>query len=518
MEFPSARDNGNRGYGPDFSGLFNLALAVDSPRHMHLLHAASELHPFSKTGGLADMVAALAKTLAGRGAEVSIVTPFYRSARERAKAAKPLNWHMDVPVGDRLISAGLWKLEVAERLTVYFVEQPGFFDRAGIYQENRIDYGDNAERFIFFSKVVALLSRLLPSAPQVVHAHDWQTGLVPLLIRHARDREGWMSAPSTVLTVHNLAYQGVFPAPVWGLTGLPRDYFNPDGAEFHSHVNLLKAGLAYADELTTVSPNYALEITRPEFGCGLEGLLRHREDDLVGILNGVDYQEWNTNGNPYLPASFNPSHLKGKAACKAALQSEMGLPARGDVPLFANISRLEEQKGSDLLPAALEETLGADFQFVLLGSGQPRFEALYRQLAARHPGKVAAQIGFDAALAHRIEAAADFYLMPSRFEPCGLNQLYSLRYGAVPVVRDTGGLHDSVVDVRESAERATGIKFREPAPETLAHAIRKALVLYRERELLAHFRRNGMTADFSWDRSADEYLRLYQRLVKHIRI
>lgn len=481
---------------------------------MRILHAASELHPFSKTGGLADMVGALSRALAQAGHHVEVVTPLYRGIRARHPEIRPAHWRFDLALGSRLVSGEFWRLDAAPNLTVWFVDQPGFFDRPGIYNEHNVDYADNAARYIFFSKAVVLLARHLPNPPQLLRCHDWQTGLVPLLVRHAQVN-GWQSAPKLIFTIHNLAYQGYFPASAFALTNVPGDWFHVNSVEAYNQLNCLKAGLNLADALTTVSPRYAREICTPDFGCGLDVLLRRREYELTGILNGVDYGEWNTTRNPALKHAYAADHLAGKAANKAELQKELGLPVRADLPLFTNITRLTDQKGADLQLGALELLLAeeANLQFALLGSGDPGLEAAYGRLAARHPQQIVAKIGFQPSLAQRLEAGADFYLMPSRFEPCGLNQLYSLRYGTVPVVRATGGLDDSVTDLRESAERATGIKFTEPTAAALAHAIRKALALYAAPELLAHYRRNGMTADFSWEKQTKEYLELYEQVL-----
>lgn len=481
---------------------------------MHVLMAASELHPFSKTGGLADAVAALAAAVADAGLEVSVVTPRYRAVPEKAPGLRRIGWRFGIPLGPDLVEGEFQVLDLAPRLRVWFVDQPSFFDRPGIYNERQRDYPDNAARFLFLSKAALLLARHHPHPPSLVHAHDWQTGLLPVLLHHARLEDGWEQAPRSLFTIHNLAYQGSFPNAAWELTNLPASWFHLESASHHGRLNFLKGALSLADALSTVSPQYAREITTPEFGCGLEGLLRRREHDLAGILNGVDYAEWNTAHNPALPHPFDIHHLAGKAATKAALQEELGLPVRADVPLFANISRLTDQKGCDLILDALEMLLPeAALQFALLGSGDPVLEARFRDLAVRHPDQVAAAIGFDQPLSHRIEAGSDFYLMPSRFEPCGLNQLYSLRYGSIPVVRATGGLEDSVVDPREDAERATGIKFHAPEAAALARAIRKALALHADPAACAHVRRNGMVADFSWARQAREYLTFYHDIL-----
>ncbi len=478
---------------------------------MKILLASSEVHPYSKSGGLADMVGALAKWLGRAGHQVGVVTPLYRGILERFPEAKRFDWWLDLPLGTYRTQAEVWTLEPAENLTVYFINQPLFYDRPWLYQDNGIDYPDNAQRFIFFSKCVAHLARYLAWKPEVVHVHDWQAALTPILMQHERLTEGWADVPRTCLTIHNLAYQGNFPRPTYNFTNLPLDYLNPNGLEFYGYMSCMKAGITYADLITTVSPRYAREITTPAFGCGLDGVLRRRADSLAGILNGVDYEEWNTAQNPYLSHPYAIERLDGKVANKLALQAEMGLPQDSHIPLFANISRLTEQKGVDIQLGALEEMLAADLQFVLLGSGSAQYEKAYHTLARRFPKQVAVNIGFDQALSHRIEAGADFFLMPSRYEPCGLNQMYSLRYGAIPIVRLTGGLDDTVVDISEDEANADGIKFSEYSVRALSKAIRKALVLFQTPELLQHYERNAMSADFSWERTAAQYGAVYQR-------
>jgi starch synthase len=481
---------------------------------MKILLASSEALPYSKTGGLADMVGALAKFLARAGHQVGLVTPLYRGTRERFPDIRAFDWKLDLPFGPDRVAGGVWISEAGPDLTVYFIDQPAFFDRSGIYQERGIDYPDNAERFIFFSKCVAHLARYLPWQPELVHAHDWPAALATVFVADQKLREGWTAAPPTCLTIHNLAYQGIFPAAKFALTNLPQSYFHPDNLEFYGSMNCLKAGISHADMITTVSPRYAREMTTELYGCGLDGTLRKRQSVLLGILNGVDYDEWKTEGNPFLPHAYSASDLSGKQADKAALQKELGLSQAADTPLFGTISRLAEQKGVNLQLAALQEMLAADMQFVLLGSGNREYERGYRKLAERYPAKCAVSIGFDTGFSHRIEAGCDFYLMPSRFEPCGLNQMYSLRYGTVPVVRMTGGLDDSVIDIGEDEERANGIKFAEYSVRALAKAVRKALVLYADKPLLEHYRRNAMARDFSWESTAREYAALYRSLKK----
>ena len=456
------------------------------------------------------MVGALGKALAHAGHEARIVTPLYRGIRERFPAMRRVDWLFNLPLGARQMQAELWSLEVEKRLTIYFVDQPEFYQRAGIYLENHVSYPDNAERFIFFSKCVANLARYLPWRPDVVHVNDWQVGLVPALMLHQRRGEGWGNPPPVCLTIHNLAYQGTFPAAAFALTNLPEEYFSIEGAEFYKQLNCLKAGIAFADVITTVSPRYAREITTEEFGCGLDGLLRRRQDRLFGILNGVDHEEWDTMHDPFIKHSYSATRRAGKLKNKIELQKEMGLPVSAAAPLFGTITRLAEQKGMDIQLGALEEMLSADIQFVLLGSGSATFERGYHKLSRRYPSQVAVRIGYDEGLSHRIEAGCDFYIMPSLFEPSGLNQMYSLRYGTIPIVRAVGGLDDSVIDFSQNPAHANGIKFREYSVRALAKAIRKALALYQQPVLLQRYRQNAMKTDFSWNQTVGKYMKVFQ--------
>jgi starch synthase len=481
---------------------------------MRILLASSEVNPYSKSGGLGDMVGALAKFLGRAGHQVGVVTPLYHGIREAFPGLQPFDWKLDFPMGDQRVQGGVCVEEAGGGPTIYFIDQPLFYDRPELYQERGADYADNAERFIFLCKSVVNLARFLPWRPELIHVHDWQAAPVAALVEDERRRGVWAAAPPVCLTIHNLAFQGNFPAAKFGLTNLPPEYFQPGGMEFYGGMNFLKGGISYASVITTVSPRYAREITTEQFGCGLDGALRWRQDVLIGILNGVDYDEWTTVGNPYLVRSYTADDLRGKAVNKAEMQAEAGLPVLGDVPLFGTVARLAEQKGVDIQLGALEEMLAADMQFILLGSGGREFERGYRKLELRYPSKCAVKIGFDTRLSHRIESACDFFLMPSRFEPCGLNQMYSLRYGTVPVVRVTGGLDDSVIDATEDPAHADGIKFREYSVRALAKAIRKALVLYGDKELLEHYRRNGMSQDFSWERTAVTYEKVYQQALQ----
>lgn len=477
---------------------------------MKILLASSEVHPYSKSGGLADMVGALGKTLANLNHEVGIVSPLYAGIRERFPDIQPLRYDLSLQMGSKLVDGKVWYLHGPAGEHLYFIENNHYFNRSNYYTEQGSDYPDNDERFVFFSKAVAFLAQNLPWHPEIIHVHDWQVGLVPLLVRHAAQQGNWKEAPATLFTIHNLAYQGGFPASSYSLTNLPDDHFRFEEVEFYGQMNCLKSGIVFADLLTTVSPSYAKEITTEEFGCGLDPVLRIRRNELLGILNGVDYAEWNTTHNSALPAPYTVNDLRGKAINKAFVQQELGLPVRSESPLFGNVSRLAEQKGVDICLEALDALLAADIQFALLGNGQPEFEAAFQALATRYPEKVAVRIGYNHALAHRIEAGADFFLMPSRFEPCGLNQMYSLRYGTIPIVRATGGLDDTIIDDTEDDLRANGLKFHEYSALALIQAMRKALRIHADTPLLLRYRQNGMVADFSWNQTAGEYIRAYE--------
>ena len=479
---------------------------------MRVLHIASEVAPYSKTGGLADVLGALPRALAALGHEVTVVTPRYRSIDpERFGLARRLRG-LAAPLGSDTVEVGIYEGQAPStpKVRVYLVDHAPSFDRDGLYGDERGDYADNPRRFALLGSAALALSAEFSSWPDLVHAHDWQGGPAILF---ARRRWGNLPAPKTVFTLHNLAFQGLFPPSVIDELGLPRDGYTPEGYEFWGQVSYLKAGLALADRLTTVSPTYAREIQTEEQGLGMDGLLRARSSVLHGILNGVDYDAWNPERDPHLAASYSASSLAGKRACKSALQRELGLPVRGDVPLCGSVSRLTEQKGFELVLAALPALLeSSELQYVVLGSGDGKLEAALQALAARHPKRLAVRIGYDEALAHRIEAGCDLYVMPSRFEPCGLNQLYSLRYGTPPIVRATGGLDDSIVDFDPGSRSGTGFKLHRFAPEALLEAWRRALTAYAAPELFTALVKRCMAQDFSWTRSAHAYARLYKEL------
>ena len=480
---------------------------------MRVVMLAPEVHPYAKTGGLADVLAALPAALNRIGVEVSVCLPAYRTAL-RALGPLPVILRLHAPVSSRMEPAEILAVPNAP-VPTFLVRADRFFDRDGLYGVGGRDYDDNAERFAFFCRAALEWLRHASPAPDILHMHDWQTALVPAFLRATADLYPELAAVRTVQTVHNLAYQGRFPSEEWHLLNLDPRHFVPDGLEFYGDINYLKAGLLFADAITTVSPRYAEEIQTPSFGSGLDGVLRMRADRLRGILNGVDDAAWNPASDPFVPAHYDQGDLRGKARCKAALQADLGLAVSPEPALLAVVSRLAEQKGLELLGAVLPGLLKTRaVQFVALGSGDARYEELLVDLAGQFPGQVEVRIGFDEPLAHRIEAGADVFLMPSRFEPCGLNQLYSLRYGTVPVVHATGGLDDTVVEFDARVGLGTGFKFTPYTEEAFLAALRRAIDTRRDAATWQRLVTNGMSQDFSWQRAAREYARLYTSLAE----
>lgn len=481
---------------------------------LKVLFCSSEISPYAKTGGLADVTGALPAALKGLGCDVRLLMPLYRGVREKAGDLKPMPEPSRVLVGIHRYRVYFHEGATPAGIPVYFLEKDEFFDRSHLYgNPARGDYEDNAERFIAFSLAARALCSKIGWYPDVFHLHDWQTALAAVYCRLNWRLDPNFVRTGTVFTIHNLAYQGRFPEESFDLTHLPEEVFAPGGMEFWGQCNFLKAGLVYSDLLTTVSPTYAREIRHPDFGYGLEGVLQEREEDLVGILNGIDTTEWNPAIDPFLPAHFDETDLAGKAVCKKALLADLGLPASSaERPLLASISRLATQKGFDLLLKILDDLMRLPVTVVILGTGDPEIRREIEASAARHPERIRLLSQFDEALAHRIEAAADIFLMPSRYEPCGLNQMYSQRYGTVPVVHATGGLDDSVTDFTRDPENGTGFKFSRYEAEAFLDAVRAALAAYEKSEVWAGIRNRGMNRDFSWTRSAREYLNVYSNV------
>ena len=468
-----------------------------------VMMVASEAAPYAKTGGLADVLGALPAALARQGWGASVVLPKYRGLH---------------PEGIELIGrdVGVWMANFRHRteiwrgtkdgVTFYFVEAPWLFDRGGLYSAYGNDYLDNHVRFAVLSLAALQIARQFEH-PDIIHSHDWQAALVPIFGKRWYGHDPRLAGAKHVFTIHNLGYQGRFRKEVMNELGLDSRLFHPGELEFHGDVNLMKGAIVATDSITTVSPKYAEEIQTWEHGFGLDGLLREHSWRLHGILNGVDYAEWNPATDKLLPANYDAADLTGKAVCKRALLEALGFGAeRHDRPLIGVVSRFAEQKGFDLLHPIGDELMKEDVTVVALGSGEPHYEWIFHDLAERHHDKFRVWHGYNNSLAHLIEAGADMFLMPSRYEPCGLNQIYSLKYGTPPVVRATGGLDDTI-------EESTGFKFGEYSPQALLAALRHALQCWRDRDAWQERMRLGMSKDFSWDRSAGEYAALYRLLL-----
>ncbi|PTL35166.1 glycogen synthase GlgA [Candidatus Methylomirabilis limnetica] len=479
---------------------------------MKILFAASEAVPFAHTGGLGDVAGALPKALSRLGHDVRLIMPLYRSVEVERHRLDVVTKGIEVPATSGPQAVDLLEGRLSNGMRVYFVRHDPSFNRTGLYQSpSAEDYPDNAERFALFCRAVLEVCRAVSFQPEVLHAHDWQTALLPVYLKTTLQTDPFFQQTATVFTIHNMGYQGLFPPEVLPRLLLPLELFTPAGLEFYGKGNLLKGGLLFADLLTTVSRRYSQEIQTAERGFGLDGILRERKSDLFGVLNGIDPEEWNPASDPHIAAHYTVDDLAGKARCKADLQQRFKLSVKATVPLLAVISRLAGQKGLDLLRDILEPLMAMNLQLVLLGSGEKELEVAFREAAAKYPAKLAVQIGFDIPLSHQIEAGADIFLMPSRYEPCGLNQMYSLAYGTIPVVCATGGLDDTIVQFDPVTGEGNGFRFEKSTTTAFLQAIGQALALYPEKALWPRLITNAMTADFTWDRSAREYERLYRR-------
>jgi len=478
---------------------------------MRVLFASSEIYPLAKTGGLADVSAALPIALAGLGVDVRLVMPGYPEALDSAADVKVVAPCNDGGAAARVLSARL----PDSGIPVWLVDCPALFKRSGGLYQNAEgeDWHDNHRRFALLSRVAAKIAAgeiVGDWRADVVHANDWHTGLLPLLLKRGD------AAPATLFTIHNLAFQGLFPANALGELRLPEELLGPDGIEFYGRISFLKAGVRYSDRFNTVSPTYAREILTPEFGCGLDGLLNDRAGDLSGILNGIDCAVWNPLSDPYLPARFDAHAMGGKHKCKAELQRALALDVEPETPLVIWASRLAHQKMADTALQTMPSMLSMhDVQFALIGEGEPAFERGFAEMARAHPGRMAVRIGYEEALAHRFYAAGDILLHPSRFEPCGLTPQYAMRYGTVPVVTSVGGLTDTVRDADEPALRAgtaTGFSFKEQTAPAMLACLERALAAYAQPVTWRRLQRQAMSQDFGWQASAARYLALYREL------
>ena len=476
---------------------------------MRIVHAASEMFPYIKTGGLADAVAALAGALADKGHELAVFIPGYRSVMDgpHVSGAK-LTHKLMVEMGDSFLSGDVYTLNPRPGVTLHLICREEFFDRKLPYWTGERDYDDNDARFIFFQKSVVELLRLTDFKADIVHCHDWQTGLLPVFLREAERRYEVTLALKTVFTIHNIAYQGVFPRKSFALSNLPEELMSIDGLEYYDQMCMLKGGILYADRVTTVSPQYAKEIQTPEFGNGMDGVIRTRLEDLHGLLNGIDTAVWSPATDPSLPARYSAEDMSGKALCRAKLVKEFGWNGKFKGPVFGMVCRFTPAKGLDLVLGASEFFAQENCRLVVLGAGERKYEISLRAFAETMPGKVAVCVRQDEAMSHLVEAGADFFLMPSLFEPCGLNQMYSQAYGTVPLVSDVGGLVDTVTDVGLDPVAGTGIVFA-PKQEDFIAGLRRALVLYADQGKYAAAQRRAMQRDFSWTKAVAAYEQLY---------
>ncbi len=476
---------------------------------MHILFAASECVPFSKTGGLADVIGALPPALANLGHQVTVFVPRYRQTH--LDNPRTVISSITVPYDDRYRFCSVLDGGKRSGVQFYFIDYPPYFDREGLYGTQLGDYHDNAERFAMFSRAVLEAAKVL-GTPDIIHCHDWQTALIPVLLKTLYDEDPAFASAPCIFTIHNLGYQGLFQPEILPLLMLPWDLFTMSKLEFYGKVNFLKGAITMADFITTVSRRYSQEIQTAEYGFGLEGVLRARANTVAGILNAVDYESWNPETDSFIAKKYSAQDLSGKAACKTDLLREFGLATDTRLPVVGIVSRFVQQKGFDLIHQVADRMAMEEMILVVLGSGQREYEDMFRRLNKQYPQKVAVKIAYDNALAHKIEAGSDIYLMPSHYEPCGLNQIYSLRYGTVPVVRATGGLDDTVEQFDPRTQKGTGFKFREYSGETMLDSLKAAITLYRDNpDAWRVLMRNGMAQDYSWMNSAREYVKVYER-------
>ncbi len=475
---------------------------------MKIVHTASEMFPYLKTGGLADVTGALCKSLSRFGHDISFFIPGYRKILESPEFSKAkLKVVLQIELGEDYLRGEVYAVPIGKRQTLYIIRRDEFFDRSNPYGSGNRDYDDNDRRFIWFCKAIVEAMHVLEIKADIFHCHDWQTGLAPLFLRMLEQEHRTTLALKTFFSIHNLAFQGLFPSSSFRFTNLADEFNELDGIEFYEQISMIKGGIFFADKILTVSPNYAKEILTSDFGCGMEGALSVREDDLVGIANGIDYEVWNPETDALLPANYSSKDLSGKLLCRKKLLDTVGL-SDTDQPVYGIVCRLTEQKGLDLLLKQMNFFIKNDCRLVVLGMGDPFYERALKRWAKSHPDKIGVCMVLDEGMSHLVEAGSDFYLMPSIFEPCGLNQMYSQRYGTPPLVSDVGGLHDTVVDFRENEESGTGFLFA-PKDDAFKKALEHSLKIFSSKESMNRMRLNGMSRDFSWSNVVKEYESLY---------
>ena len=491
---------------------------------MNILFATTEAVPFCKTGGLGDVCGSLPRALETLGVRPTLILPAFRQVFESDAQIEDTGKTLQIPIGQKTVSGRLLRTHLPQSdVPVFLIDQPEYYDRPQLYGEHGEDYQDNCERFVFFCRSVLDVVRQLSMPVDILHCHDWGSALLPAYLKTLYKDEPAFEGVTSFYTIHNLAYQGNFWHWDMALTGIDWKYFNWRQMEFYGNLNFMKAGISFADTVSTVSPTYSQEIMRPPLSCGLEGSLQQRREDTFGILNGVDYADWNPSTDVYLGEDIYDvnSFMSGKAACKAKLQEEVGLPQRAEVPLLAAVGRLADQKGFDLIARVMQQWAGQeDVQWVILGTGDPKYHTMLSDLAGTFPEKVAVHLGFSNELAHKIEAGADMFMMPSQYEPCGLNQLYSLKYGTIPVVRAVGGLSDTVVDTNPqtlSEGVATGFSFLDYSALALSETLKRACQLFEDKTTWHQLIKTGMEQDWSWGQSARKYIEIYEQTLAKAR-
>jgi starch synthase len=480
---------------------------------MKIVIATPEAVPYIKTGGLADVAGALCKHLKKLGEEPCVVLPLYKVIKNNAKDIVDTGLSINVPVGDSKITGKIYKNNDSSYL---FIDCPIFFNRDELYGTPEGDYADNCSRFVFFSRGIIEMCKELNFRPDIIHCNDWQTSLIPLYLKTLYKSDKFFENTATLLTIHNLGYQGLFPPEELYITNLGWDLFTPEGIEFYGKINFLKAGLLSAEILTTVSPTYSREILKVEYGFGLDGVLRVRESDLYGVINGIDYDEWNPSKDSYLSYNYDYNNLEGRKRCRVKLFKDLfGYSKKIDkVPIIGMVGRLSEQKGLDILLDAIPDILAFDVRIVILGKGDERYHNRLKELFDKFKGRLFLKIGFDEKLAHLIYAGSDFFLMPSKYEPCGLGQLIALRYGSIPIVRDTGGLSDTIEDFNPLSLKGTGFVFKDFKASSLLDALKRSFCLFTEKDKMMKVIKNCMKRDFSWKKSTVTYLELYEKALE----
>jgi starch synthase len=482
-------------------------------KKLKILFASSEVTPFAKTGGLADVSGSLPQALETLGHQLVLVMPLYRSVKEGKQNIKQVEKSLSVPFRGQNLNTQAFVAKIGKDIPVYFIQREEFFDRSGLYGTSQGDYFDNPERFIFFSRSVLELSRWLGFQPDIIHCHDWQTSLIPVYLKNIYIKNPSFQKAQTVFTIHNLAYQGVFSKEIMPVSGLPSELFSVKGLEYYGKMNFMKGGIVFSDVITTVSQKYAQEIQTPEYGYGLEGVLKDRSQDIFGILNGVDYTSWNPKTDPHIASPFDRADFSGKKKCKQELIEIFKLKGSDEFPVIGMVSRLADQKGFDILAEAMESLMKLDLYLIILGTGDAKYEKQFTALGKKHLNRLAVKIAFDNELAHKIEAGSDMFLMPSKYEPCGLNQMYSLKYGTIPVVRATGGLEDTIKEFNPESQKGNGFKFKTYYSSDLVKAVKRAIYIYKNKLLWTKLMANAMNEDFSWGKSAQKYEGIYEKVL-----